>query len=59
MEAKKKWCDSPRLSQPKAADCIRTLRAQFHVRHKYDPKEVLAASKGTTSAFQTHNKVPD
>lgn len=55
MEAQKKGCDSPRLSQPRAADCIRPLRTQLCVTHKYDPKEVLAASKGTTSAFQTHN----
>lgn len=59
MEAEKKRCDSPRLSQPRVADCIRPLRAQFHVTHKYDPKEVLAASQGTISAFQTHNRAPD
>lgn len=56
MEAEKKGCDSPRLSQPRAADCIRPLRAQLCVTHKYDPKAVLAASKGTTPAFQTHNR---
>lgn len=59
MEAEKKGCDSPRLSHPRVADCIWPLRAQFRVTYKCDPKEVLAASKGTTSAFQTHNRAPD